>query len=513
MAVCPLLVQDSHYARPEAFVTLLFGLVYALIVLSFRSAHPLAYFLGSSFLCGFLIACKISFIPAALIPFICLYHRQVRKIPVVLLWIPATVLGIFLGVPDAFLHPAEFMDGVAMLRNQYANLHPPFSLPDSRFVAGLLIRYFWQTLGPLCCLLCVAGVIVMIYRRQYLNFLLFAAPAAFYLAYFSLQRTFFERNLSHVVPLIAVLCAVGLTYLWSLIRSRWRTPMSVAVLLIALAHPTYISARLVFDAMKVTPEMRASALTKQLEETYSGVAHLGIELIAPENLDDVSRLVSRSASDIILPAHDYHDPFTRQTAESAKQRLGAREIAYFPSIFPKMSTNTILAYHAWGLRYMLLTSPEAYQINGMTFTAARNVLGPIASTPVIRNSSWTENGVPPVAKAPPFVWRILGSYTRDRGDGNQGRLELGPIRIPSGADIGLPLITGPSQNGLSLAVRDHATHRILAETRPLPHLRLWNIWRLPAPSGTTDEIDLIAVDEGTGWGEWFGIGFPIALKK
>ena len=157
MAVFPLLVQDAHYARPEAFATLLCGLVYLLSVLLLRSRRALLLLGASCFICGLLAACKISLVPMIAVPIVCLLARRLDIWRSTAIVVSCFILGFFVGVPDAFFQPRQFWAGVEYLRHQYANEHPPHSLIDSSYCLRLLLSYFWQTMGILLCLLFAAG--------------------------------------------------------------------------------------------------------------------------------------------------------------------------------------------------------------------------------------------------------------------------------------------------------------------------------------------------------------------
>jgi hypothetical protein len=168
MAVMPLLVQDAHYARPEAFVIALTGAAY-LFLLRFDS-HPerLKYLGYSAFCFGQLIACKISMIPLAALPALFLVGSKDRR-PwrrTAGIWAGCTLLGIFVGVPDAFIHPPAYWHGVEFLRHQYAEGTRPHATIDSTNSLSLTAAYFWQTTGLLL-VFSLAGAFVLAGRRRF----------------------------------------------------------------------------------------------------------------------------------------------------------------------------------------------------------------------------------------------------------------------------------------------------------------------------------------------------------
>ena len=122
------------------------------------------------------------------------------------------------------------------------------------------------------------------------------------------------------------------------------------------------------------------------------------------------------------------------------------------------------------------------------------------------------NGLDPGARIPTASDEFFGSYTPEGGDNNRGKIEIGPIDVHQLTRIGVPVITGPSRVGLSVVIRDHATHRTIAQLNPPPNLSLWAIWRIDLPPGKSSQVDVIAQDDGSDWGQWLGIGLPVRLK-
>ena len=511
MAVFPLLVQDSHYARPEAFVTFLCAVVYLLSVLLLTASRPLAFLSAGALCCGLLIACKISLVPIASIPLLCLGKRKILNWHSAGLWIAFLVIGVFAGVPDAFFHPRAFWSGVQMLSHHYAEEHPPHSLIGSRHSLALLLPYFWQTLGPGCCLLFIGGIVALVWRKQYFPSMLIAIPALFYLAYFSFQRTFFERNLSHVAPLIAIVCAVGLAWLSDLMPGRARAAAFTGVLLVALIQPALISGKLVFVALSVSPEQRASKYEQTLAKREGVPIQPINELVVPGHVDYLAGLVNRSAESVIVPIRDYNDGYTRHFFHALQQRVRARQVGFFPSLFPNFSPNTMLAYHSPNLRYIELTPPDAQRYAGQTYVTWRAVSEVLK--PPVKKDSWVENGVHPAAEIPTGRDVFYGSYMPGVGDGNRGSIEMGPIDIVQPTALGIPLITGPDHKGLSIVILDHQTRRMITALHPPPDLPVWAIWKVEVAPSQSPSIDVVAKDEGANWGEWLGVGLPLRLKN
>jgi hypothetical protein len=512
MAVVPLLVQDSHYARPEAFSSFLFGLLYILILCSLRTFKPSLFLAAGGLICGLLIACKISFCPASGLLLVAFSNRRLQNICSLLLLAASIVLGFFIGVPDAFIHPAAFMDGVTMLRSAYAHEFPPFSLIDSSNSARLLFPYFWQTLGPFFCVLSAAGLAFLIIERRLRQSILLAGPVIFYLAFFALQRAFFERNLSHVAPLLAILCGFAVVRLAELCGRYWKGAFLLLLASVCI-RPAFVSYRFVVYALTKSPEKLAANITRNLQLRYKSTIQPTGDLLVPSNIDQLANLIAHSSNDIIAPTKDYHDPYTVRMLRRAQKQLDVQLVAYSPSLFPKLSTNTIIVYHAFGIRYLLLRAPDSFQLNNMTFVSFRHVVRPLGHFSILANNSWVSPGVDPGVAVLPILKDVYGSYTSTAGDANKGTIVFGPVTVHKGQVVGIPFMTGPSQIGLSLTIVDHVSHRVITQLNPVPNVPLWSVWRLPLSSAKDQTFDVVGLDEGSAWGQWLATSAPVLLDK
>jgi hypothetical protein len=429
-AVAPILVQDAHYARPEAFEILLVAAVY-LLSASFHAKFR--YFvLGAACACvGLLGATKFSLLP---------------MLGVVLLWIPpnlwkhgatatrvaltvivATVLGMFVGVPDAFFHPAGYWNGVEFLRHQYAGVHVPHGNLLGGNTFGMTMNYFFRTLGPLVWILAVVAAISLIRARHMLIAMSLGLPVAFYFAVFSMQRTFFERNLSHVVPLLLILSAAGLTctvqYTRSFTRVRWITGIVACSLFAgAMAPPALLSYRLVFVALPNTDYVRAKDYEKVVERKVGSRIEGTTWLINTEGMDVAIDLATQKEQGVLLRVPDYNDAFTAHNLTELARRVQMQQVGYFPSVFGDLPVSTLNVYHSAAFRYLLLRSkPEdrlsassVIELNGQRFRALSNIGREIASEHTQLNS-WVENGYYPDLR-PAAKGRYLGSYAPQLGD-------------------------------------------------------------------------------------------------
>ena len=239
VALSPQLFMDSLYARPEVFVSCLsIAFVFAAL-----SPNQNINRIVAGLICGVLFATKVTFI--VLVPF--LYwavltsspsHFSLRASLKDAFKICCSFLvGAFVGMPQAFLHPADYIDGVRFLSNHYATSHWPHGLGAS---ASLLARFEYgitwvaQTWGVLPVLLASLGVAVLYFTGNRRAAILIA-PFLLTFLYFCSSPVFFERNFSQSLVVIAALFAVGITYLMKRFASRLGSiPTNILVALVFL---------------------------------------------------------------------------------------------------------------------------------------------------------------------------------------------------------------------------------------------------------------------------------------
>lgn len=352
MAAIPLLVQDAHYARPEGFVVALTGLAY-FFLLRFDPHHDqLRYLEYSAFCFGLLIASKVSLIPMAAIPLVFLASLEDRRLIARTAAICAgcTLLGVFVGVPDAFFHPAAYWHGVEVLRHQYAGGRPPHASGGANS-ASLTLQYFWQTTGLLL-LFSLAGVLELARKRRFVLLAALGGPVAFYFLFFSLQAAFFERNLSHVAPLLAILAAVALTALSERVPAKSRTAALIGLAVFTAAPALWVSSKLVFEAMRISPEQRARQYEWLLSESVRKVDG-SMPIFTEAQLKHLTELDATLDQDLLLRIPDYHDSFTKRHLADLERRTSWREVGYFPSVFEGYDVSTLIAYHAVSFHYLL----------------------------------------------------------------------------------------------------------------------------------------------------------------
>jgi hypothetical protein len=399
-----------------------------------------------------------------------------------------------------------------MLRRQYAGEHPPYSPLDSKYCFGRLSLYFWQTLGPFCCVLSLGGSAVLLWRRQYAYFAIIAAPVLFYVLYFGSQHVFFERNLSHIAPLIAILAGVGVSWLMEIGPRSVRFLAFTVILSVALLIPARVSYKLVFIAMRGNPQDRA----KEYEEQITTREGLPVErltgFVSSGDVERAVALVKSSASDVIITISDYHDGYTSRARCELQHQIRTQDVGFFPSFFPDFSVNTLLTYHSPNLRYIRLFAPDSEVRGGQMFVSWRLIRARLPVRPILMDS-WVKNGVHPDTPVPVQRDDFFGSYTPVGGDANRGTLTIGPFDAQKQLAIGIPFVTGPAQHGLSIAVVNHKTGVAIVELNRPPNTPRWAIWRANISPVKPIQIDVMAKDEGAGWGQWLAIGYPLRISE
>ena len=231
--------MDAHYARPESFVMLLIALA-SWLALRAYSERNWRYALPEAFIWGVAFACKFSFFPMVLLACAANLFRF-RSAQLLLAWCASFVAGIAISAPYILLDFSGFLHGVSLLLNQYAPQAAESGWMDQYLPsASQLFPYMASFFGlPVLCVI-VASVFQ---RNKIARYFSLAAllVSIFYLLLFARQGVFFERNLSHLLPLWAVMFALGFLVVFQFIKERWHFWL-VAILF--LIWPLYLSVQI-----------------------------------------------------------------------------------------------------------------------------------------------------------------------------------------------------------------------------------------------------------------------------
>ena len=359
VSVAPLLVQDAHYLRPEAFTTVL---TLAAVALSWPQptvSHGRT--LGAGFCLGLLLACKVSMLLLIWIPFVPIFMAG-RAVPVrgrlALLAGAAIVAGFAAGAPTAVLHPHAFLHGVRALMTQYAGLHPPHSHLMGTPVGDMLLDYFIATLGWPLLGAFVVGAGWLAARRQWAAFFLLVVPVVLFAGYFSTRRVFFERNVSHVVPLFAVVAAIGISHTATWLASRVRLP---AVLISALVFGGVSLRAVTVTWPLLAVEYRghaagiSNAFADEVRARYPSAEWRNEILLTDVPLKQLAARFQATKTPVLFVVSDYRDEWTAWNYKAFQQQFVFTEVAVTHGAFPGVPTSTLLTYYGPTTRYLLVT--------------------------------------------------------------------------------------------------------------------------------------------------------------
>ncbi len=219
MAVIPQAVVDAHYARPESFVMLLIALA-SWLAFRAHSERNWRYALPEAFIWGVAFSCKFSFFPIILLACAANLFRF-RSARLLLAWCASFVAGIAISAPYILLDFSGFLHGVGLLLNQYAPQAAESGWMNKYLPsASQLFPYLTSFFGlPVLCVI-VASVFQRNKIARYFS-LASLLVSIFYLLLFARQGVFFERNLSHLLPLWAVMFALGFLVVFQFIKQHW----------------------------------------------------------------------------------------------------------------------------------------------------------------------------------------------------------------------------------------------------------------------------------------------------
>jgi len=365
-AVVPLLVQDAHLMRPEAFVT---ALTLAAIGLSWPGSRwrP-GRVLAAAVVLGLMVACKVSLLPLIWVPLVLALaaagtprERWVRLTMAAGLTAVGAAVGFALGAPGAVAQPAHFWHGVEHLTAQYRGLHPPHSRLDGGPVGGMLVAYFASTLGWTVVVASVLGVAHLVRQRAGWICALTLGPVAAYAVFFSFRSVFFERNLSHVVPLFCLLAGVGaaVAVRWLAARFRWPVaPLAVAAALALIARPADLTRRLVWIDFAQEGTRQRNQFQAVLQALHPKEAWWTEALLTDEPFQRLQAHFAAGGGPVVFRAIDFHDPWSARGHAKFHEHLKSELLGQWTSPFADVPPCTLHTYHGWTDRWFLVSGPR-----------------------------------------------------------------------------------------------------------------------------------------------------------
>lgn len=360
-AVVPGLVQDAHYSRPEAFLTVVM-MAAAVVCLPAGRYRAWRVFVGALFV-GLAVACKVSMLALVWLPLgpLLVAERvgwRGRWAAAMGLTVAGLAAGFALGAPGALANPTAFRHGIEYLARQYAGLHPPHSHLDGGVVAGMLAGYYAATLGWLMLAAGSVGAMVLIRRRRWAEVAVIAGPVTLFAGYFCTRSVFFERNLSHVVPLFCVLAAIGLaaTGGWIARRWQWSPALTLAGLLAAtLWRPTELAVRLVATEFSGRNAAERMQMDERVRAAHPGLAWRDALIMNDSPLDDLRVHFAGGGAPVLVRVVDYHDEWSARYGYQLPVEFDTRLLGTRPSTFADVPGCTLHTYGGWTDRYYLVT--------------------------------------------------------------------------------------------------------------------------------------------------------------
>lgn len=353
-------VQDAHYVRPESFMTLLMVVVVALVWRSPRRSTGRLLLAGG--LMGLLLACKVSLVLVCWVPLLAAWcHGATWRERATLGTAVggAMAAGFALGAPGAVLQPTKFLHGVDYLARQYARGHPPHGHIWGARVGDLEVQYIVATVGWVALALALLGAVVLWRRREKEALVLLALPPLLLLGYFGIQRVFFERNLSPVVPLLLVLAGVGGAAVLKPLAPRWRWLAGLGAGALLVVVPLRITWPLVTrEITSLGPDQRA-AFDDRLRARFAESKWMEESLVGPGVVTKLQQHFKASTQPVLLRATDFHDEWSEHTRRSVEYDFVWERLAVQPSVFPDVPVCTLLTYHSARSTYYRITGVRA----------------------------------------------------------------------------------------------------------------------------------------------------------
>jgi hypothetical protein len=353
VAVDPLLVQDSHYARPEAFLVFLVVCLLALALA--RGAPGILRPTAAGLVFGFLIACKVTLVLWFWLPLMACFPRaadwtgagwaaRLRRLAGVGF---GTLAGFAAGAPRAVSDLGGYLAGIRYLKNGYGGTFNFYSHANGAPVADYVVHYLWATTGWALACLFLVGLAATAVRRRWPQLIGIFAPPVVLIAFMGTQHSFFERNLSHAVPFYLIGAGFGLLALLQLPSPRRWTLASLPLLAVAAAIvPAEISVRLVQDGFSGRYERhrvaQLTAFLASLSERPLDGSHL---VRATDDDNPWFRQPKNGPGPYVALWQDVNPEITRAGLARLHEHYTFEERATFPGLFDDLpGPNTLRDY-------------------------------------------------------------------------------------------------------------------------------------------------------------------------
>ncbi len=343
VATSPLLYQDSLYTRPEAFFTFL--LLLALWIFGFVVSAPRVAAFAGAFLFGLLVATKISaLLMLPLVP-LAILHAGAKSdngldffkspqgyltsacrlfVPLLPALVVGLVIGFLGGAPKVLFNWDDYIHGIAALRSQYTTGHWPHGEASKDLLsrASYGISFFVGTHGMLFFVFMLLGLWALIKSRQMYIFL--ASIVVLVVSFrFCSYPVFFERNLSHLFPILCLVCASGIV-----MTARWvplgRGLQSVLALVL---------------------------LAREFHRDKYGVELRPLGWVGG-NINKVRTALPEDGAPVLLEFRDPGDSLSPGVLRALYEEDGLVEVGLIKSLFYGIPPSTLHTYFTPTLRYL-----------------------------------------------------------------------------------------------------------------------------------------------------------------
>lgn len=503
-AVHVALMQDGLYARPEAFTTVLT----ALLFFAATGAATWRRALAAGVLLGLLVACKVTFVLLA--PFalasVWLGASPEARWRITLVFCAGALVGVVAGMPYAAMSPAQYLNGVFYLTQQYSGGHWPYGLPDGTLPERIAHsgRYLLQTVGLPGLLLFGAGAVFCV-RRVERRQLVFLAGVAATAVYFLQSRVFFERNLSHALPFAFAVAGAGLAWLMSLRpMGRWLKPVVAAVLIVAIIHPAaMVSHRLLKHALPKKNAVEVAKVEAELRDAGYTILGDGHEFGRIRAL--AGNFCGRWAQRI----EDFGDRLTRARLAELTDDGTLKVYRRVPGTFKDLQVSTLHTYHG-GDNVFFVPGDRAPADCRLSLVGWPAVVSAGSTDGIALEGAAVRDGHHPGATGYPAAAAVFATWAGN--DANRGRVVYdGPICRHQA----LPLVAGPAHSQVLLTVDAFETPGVPTRLYAGPPPRAEDAWaglRIEIPGQDCVNVHVSADDPSDAWGTWIGLGAPLDLR-
>ncbi|MBI5382316.1 MAG: glycosyltransferase family 39 protein [Opitutae bacterium] len=349
----PVLVQDAHYARPDAMLTAL-ALGYLWLWLR-GGPWSRGRLLFAGALLGVMVAGKNTMGLFALAPLVNMGRRGEAgwwraQLHAWGIFTVAALAAFLLAEPGVWWNFSAFCDGVQRLVVQYSHPFPVSGPLDGGASYGLATAYFTATLGVGAAVLAFAGMVAWLRQRAWRVLTLWVLPAVAFAAYFGGKSIFFERAYSPVLPGVCLLVGVGASAV-----ARWRPAgwlLAGGLTLTAVLPGATISTRWVYDVLSGSADAPRRAYETQLAQALAPVPIHETWLCMPVQVEAWTRRWEESHTPFVLRIYDFEDAWTKRWLDEFMTRVPTRPLSTVRGPLADIPVSTLQVYHVPTWRYI-----------------------------------------------------------------------------------------------------------------------------------------------------------------